>query len=274
MWTWGRAAFSALSGGGQSKAGVAYKSSQPATEAAPTSSAENAAALMSNQDSIDILDPSAVPDQSSAPEAAQSDASMGGRPSAGCVMENNGNGGAGNSSAEPANGCVAGVLSAREQVLLCASDELECLFQRLGVEHFPVLECVCSTWRKAIRSARMLGHEYLLYPNEAYPLPRTPGGIVSPSAVCVLPNGELVVTDTGTSHRVDMLLARPPPPAIGQAARRAPNSACARRDPTAPCARRQRPAPVRQRQDRCCAAGRREAARLPVVALARVHTAR
>jgi len=82
-------------------------------------------------------------------------------------------------------------------VLLNASDELECLFQRLGADHFSALECVCSAWRTAIRAARLLCHQSLLYPNEAHPLPRTLGGLQSPTAVAVLPGGELAVTDTG-----------------------------------------------------------------------------
>jgi len=90
-----------------------------------------------------------------------------------------------------------GAVSAREQVLLNASDELECLFQRLGADHFSALECVCSAWRTAIRAARLLCHQSLLFPNEAHPLPRTPGGLQSPTAVAVLPAGELAVTDTG-----------------------------------------------------------------------------
>jgi hypothetical protein len=243
MMAWAKAAISTLFGG-QNQAGAAAGSAQPVTAAASSSSAEKAtssagkaSALMSNRESIDLLDPDDAPDQSGAPEVARSDGPMEAISSLGCMMENNGSGGAESSSAEPADVREDGVLSAREQVLLGASDELECLFQRLGVDHFPVLECVCSTWRQAICSARLLSHQYLLYPSEAYPLPRTPGGIVSPSAVCVLPNGELVVTDTGASLLRPRTDTRHAPPVTTRHWRSDTRAIFrARVDPATPCA--------------------------------------
>jgi len=169
------------------------------------------ATLSSPDDTSDVLDESDAPNQSGRPEPWAMGArglAGGGSPasSAGCGAKNNGDiattgscGGTGASSTgEPEPEAVGG---AREQVLLSASDELEYLFKAVGVDHYPVLEAVCSMWRAAIVSARKLGHEYLLYPSEAYPQPRTPGGIKSPSGVCALPGGELVVTDTGERAR-------------------------------------------------------------------------
>lgn len=232
MWNWGRSAVSPQAGGADEAAAAAASTDASSTASASAAhvlafaAAAEALEETDRHESVDAEpchDQADAPNQSGAPEepgpagdvgnVGDGDGSSGCSPggillasSSGSGSGEGGCGSCGKSDAaverekgEPAapSAPVSGEMTAREQVLLCASDELECLFMRLGVEHFSALECVCRAWREAIRAARLLCHQSLLYPSEPYPLPRTTGGIKSPSAVAILPFGVLAIADTG-----------------------------------------------------------------------------